>query len=137
MADAPRLHRAMLDAVMEQDFGKLRSLYHPDYVYLSADGVEQPGADAGVAVAETYTHAFPDLTFEVRSQYAASGDVSVIEMTAHGTHKEELAGIPATGREVAVLVCNIIEARDGKVYREREYYDRLAIMEQLGVAPSG
>jgi steroid delta-isomerase-like uncharacterized protein len=136
MADATRLHREMLDAVMAQDLGKLRSLYHPDYVYMAADGVEQKGADAGVAVAETYTHAFPDLAFEVRSQYAASGDVSVIEMTARGTHKEALGDIPATGRQVEVFVCNVIEARDGKVYREREYYDRLAIMEQLGVAPS-
>ena len=47
-----------------RNFERLGSLYHPDYVYMSGDGVEQKGAEAGVAVAETYTRAFPDMTFE-------------------------------------------------------------------------
>jgi ketosteroid isomerase-like protein len=29
-----------------------------------------------------------------------------------------------------------MELRDGKIHREREYFDRLTMLEQLGVAPS-
>jgi len=36
-----------------------------------------------------------------------------------------------------VPICNVIELRDGKVYREREYMDMLAIMSQLGVPVAG
>jgi steroid delta-isomerase-like uncharacterized protein len=133
MADAATVHREMFKAVENQDFGKLRALYHPEYTYMSGDGVEQKGADAGVAVAEMYTKAFQDLSFEIRNQFTPSSDVSIIEFTARGTHKEELEGIPATGRQVEVVVCNVIEVRDGKIYREREYYDALSMMQQLGV----
>src|SRR4051794_17198555 len=88
MADAIALQLAMLDAVNTRDFARLRSLYHPDFVYMSGDGTEHKGADAGVAVAETYTRAFPDLRFEIRHRFAPSGAVSIIELTARGTHQE-------------------------------------------------
>ena len=133
MPDAASLQSAMFEAVSARDFARLRELYHPDYVYMSGDGVEHVGPDSGVAVAETYTTAFPDLSFEVRGRYAPSADVAVMELTGVGTHEGPLGDIPATGRRVRVLVCNIVEARDGKIFREREYYDSLDVMQQLGV----
>ena len=133
MADAASLHREMFEVAFARDFEGLRRFYHPDYVYMDGSGVEQPGADAGVAVAETYMTAFPDVTFELRHQYAPSDDVSIIEFTARGTHQAPLDDIPATGKHVTINVCNVIEVRDGKIHREREYYDTLAILQQLGV----
>ncbi len=133
MKNAQALQLEMLEAVRARDFAALRELYHPDYVYMSADGAEQKGPDAGVAVAETYLRAFPDLEFEIRHLYAAGTGVSVLELTARGTHQAELEGIPPTGRLVEVVVCNVVEAQDGLIVREREYYDSLSIMRQLGV----
>ena len=133
MADALTLQLAMLDAVQARNFQALRNLYHPDYVYMSGDGAEHKGSDAGVAVAEMYTRAFPDLTFEIRHRFAPSPDTSILEITARGTHLAELEGVPATGRSVEVVVCNIVEAQDGLIVREREYFDSLSIMRQLGV----
>jgi steroid delta-isomerase-like uncharacterized protein len=133
MADAAALQLEMLDALNCRDFTRLGSLYHPDYVYMTSDGTEHKGGEAGVAVAELYTRAFPDLTFEIRHRFAPSSDVAILELTARGTHRAELDGIPATGRSVEVVVCNIVEAQDGLIVREREYYDSLSIMRQLGV----
>ncbi len=137
MSDAATLQRELFEAVQNRDFDRVRDLYHPEYVYMSGDGVEQKGADAGIAACRTYTTAFPDLSFEIRNQFAPSADVSISELTARGTHKEALPGIPATGRTVELVACNVIEARDGKVYREREYYDGLSLMRQLGVTDAG
>ncbi len=131
------LHRQMFSTVENRDFAALRELYHPDYTYTGGDGVEQKGADAGVAVAETYTAAFPDLTFEYRHQFAVDEVTSVIEFTARGTHQGALDDIPPTGKSVELVVCNVVETRDGKIHREREYYDTLAVLTQLGVAPAG
>jgi steroid delta-isomerase-like uncharacterized protein len=136
MADASGLHREMLDAVSARDFDKLREMYHPDYTYLSSDGNEQKGAEAGVAVAQMYTSAFPDIVLEVRHLHSCGGDTSVMEFTARGTHKGELEGIPPTGKSVEMLICDVIEVRDGKVYREREYFDAMSMMQQLGVIPA-
>ena len=133
MNDAQSLQLEMLEALQARDLALLRELLDPDYVYMSADGIEQKGPDAGVAVAETYLRAFPDLEFEIRHHYAAGPDVSILELTARGTHQAMLEGIPATGRTVEVVVCNIIEAQDGRIVREREYFDGLSVMRQLGV----
>jgi limonene-1,2-epoxide hydrolase len=36
-----------------------------------------------------------------------------------------------------IPVCNVLEVRDGKIYREREYMDMATMMVQLGVMPVG
>jgi ketosteroid isomerase-like protein len=43
-------------------------------------------------------------------------------------------GVSPTNKKVSIPVCDIIELRDGKVYREREYMDMHHMMTQLGVA---
>jgi steroid delta-isomerase-like uncharacterized protein len=134
MADTASLHRARLDNLLKRDWEGLRALYHPDYTYMDGSGAEKKGADSAVAVCEAYATAFPDLSLEIRSQYTPSADVSIIEYTARGTHEAELEGIPPTGKHLEVVVCNVIEARDGKIFRERDYYDTMAVMQQLGVA---
>jgi steroid delta-isomerase-like uncharacterized protein len=133
MNEAAALQLEMFDAVQARDFARLRELYHPDYVYMAGDGTEHKGADAGVAVAELYLRAFPDMEFEIRHHFAAGDRAAVLEITARGTHQAELDGVPATGRAVEVVVCNVVEAEDGLIIREREYYDGLVIMRQLGV----
>ena len=135
MADAAGLHHEYLDTLRSRDFARMRELMHADYVYMSGDGVEQEGAEAGVAVAQLYTAAFPDLGFTVEHE-SSCGDTSVIEFRARGTQTGDLPGIPATGRTVELCVCNIIEVRDGLIHREREYYDSAAMLQQLGVLPS-
>lgn len=136
MTNAAAVHQAMFDAIRARDYDGLRNLCDADYVYTGADGVEQKGADAGVAVAEMYLTAFPDVSLEITEQWAPSDDVSIIEFVARGSHTGPLGDIPPTGKPVEVHVCNVIEARDGKVVREREYFDSLSMLQQLGVIPA-
>jgi steroid delta-isomerase-like uncharacterized protein len=133
MADAASIHVEMVETVQARDVDRLRDLYHLDYSYWGADGTTG-GADVGLAVAEMYATAFPDLTLTIDHQ-TSCGDVSVVEFTARGTHLADLDGLPATGKSVEVPVCNIIEVKDGKILREREYFNALAMMQQLGVIP--
>ncbi|MFP5308608.1 MAG: ester cyclase [Actinomycetes bacterium] len=126
------LHREMFDCVQQRDIGRLRSLFHDDYVYSGPDGVEHKGADAAVEIAEMYLAAFPDLRFEVLHQHEL-GYASIIELVAHGTHRGELQGIAPTGRHADVPVCNVIEVKDGRILREREYFDTAVMLTQLGV----
>jgi len=134
MPNAATLHQQTFDAVQARDFTKLRDLFHPDYTYWCSDGTEG-AADESIGVVDLYTTAFPDLQFELRHQYSAGEDgPSVIEITARGTHTGPLGDVPPTGKAVEVAVCNIIESRDGQIIREREYYDSLSLMKQLGLA---
>ena len=134
MASAAQIHQQMMNAWNARDFDTMRSLLHPDYTYTGGDGKEVSGPDAGIAIARMYAASFPDGRVEVRRVYT-QGDTAVAEFVARGRHGGELMGIAPTGKAVEIHICNIMELRDGKVYREREYFDMLTMLTQLGVAP--
>ena len=130
---ASELFNEYIRAILAKDWSKMETLLHPQYVYVGSNGEEHGGAAAARAQAEPFVTAFPDLQMEVKREYAA-GDTSVFEFIAKGTHKGDLMGMAPTGKSVTMPVCNVIEVRDGKIYREREYYDTMHLMAQLGVS---
>ena len=133
MSNAASIHRELLDAWNRRDFQTYRSLLHPDYSYTGGDGKELTGGpDTGLGVARMYAEAFPDATTEIK-KVVVQGDTAVAEFVARGTHKGDLMGVKPTGKRVEITICNIIELRDGKAYREREYMDTLAMFSQLGI----
>lgn len=89
--------------------------------------------DAVLASVDTFTSAFPDLRIEVRHQHVPSETVSIVENAFAGTHRGELEGVQFTGRRIEVVACSVVEVLDGQIRQERDYYDNLALMTQLGV----
>ena len=134
MSDAASIAREYLEAAPRRDFDKCRQLFHPQYSYTGGDGQRQEGAEAGIAVADMYTAAFPDVKLEIKHIHV-TGDIVIVEFVASGTHASDLMGIAPTGRKMSMPVCLVLEIRDGKIYAEREYMDMLHLMQQLGVAP--
>jgi steroid delta-isomerase-like uncharacterized protein len=133
MATPQTVHKQMIEAWNRRDFDAIRDLLHPQYTYTGGDGKEVTGGpDVGLRIAKTYAAAFPDGRLEVRATYV-QGDTAVAELHATGTHQGELMGIAATGKRAEIVVCNVLELRDGKIYREREYMDMLSMFTQLGV----
>jgi ketosteroid isomerase-like protein len=136
MATAHDIHRELLSAWNARDFDRYRALLHPEYSYTGSDGREMPGGpEVGVGVARMFATAFPDGKTTLTRVYV-QGDVAVAEFKATGTFKGELMGMAPTGKSMTLPVCNVIELRDGKAYREREYMDMLAMMTQVGAAPA-
>jgi steroid delta-isomerase-like uncharacterized protein len=134
MQSNAELHRAVYEAVQSRDFDRLREIYHADCRYVTGDGVERRGVDAVLASVETFTSAFPDLSIEVRHHHLPGEGVSIVEYSFAGTHEGELEGIPATGRRMEVVACSVAEIHGGQIHRERDYYDTLSLMRQLGLA---
>ena len=132
MKDLRSMVEQMMDAVPRRDFGTIRQMLHPEYSFTTGDGQRQEGIEAGIAVLETYTNAFPDMRLEIK-QMNLAGNIVTTEFVCHGTHKGELFGIAPTNRQVKIPVCNIVEFRDGKVFAQREYFDTMFLMQQLGV----
>ena len=133
MANVSDIHRQVLDAWNRRDWDNFRSLLHSEYSYIGPDGKEHIGPDAGLTIAKMYATAFPDGKLEVKN-VVSSGNNAVCEFVARGTHKGDLQGIAPTGKRVEIKIANVMELRDGKVYREREYFDVMSMMVQLGVA---
>ena len=125
--------REYFDCWNRRDWGRFRSLMHPQYSYTGSDGQEQRGPDAGVAVGQMFATAFPDGRINI-TNLRTDGDFVTVEKMGTGTHKGDLMGVAPTNKRVSIPVCNVIELRDGKIYREREYMDMMHMMTQLGVA---
>jgi len=131
MAATAQIHGEIFEAWNKRDFGKMRSLLHPEYTYTGGDGKVLRGPDAGIALAQMYAAAFPDGRLELERLHVA-GDTAIAEMVARGTHGGDLMGIAATGKKVELRICNVMELKDGKVYREREYMDLATLLAQIG-----
>lgn len=84
-----------------------------------------------MAVAQMFASAFPDAKVTVDRVFT-SGNTAIAECTGRGTHGGDFLGIPPTKRPVTTTMCNIVELRDGLIYREREYFDMANMLAQVG-----
>ena len=77
--------------------------------------------------------ALPDLVIDVKRRHEAA-ETLVLEVTIRGTHLGPWRGLPATGRRVDLPLCAVYEfdASD-RLEGERVYYDRAAVLRQLGM----
>jgi steroid delta-isomerase-like uncharacterized protein len=131
---AAEIARNYLESWNRKDLAGMRDYLDPnDYTYMGGDGQEQRGVDAGMAVAQTFANAFPDGRIDIQRVHEAANGTVIVEFIASGTQTGELMGIPATGKRIGLPVCNVLEIRDGKITREREYFDNMTMMTQLGV----
>lgn len=79
--------------------------------------------------------AFPDICFDVGDMIAEEDRVAV-RLTIRGTHQGTFAGMPATGRQIAVQSIIIHRLRDGKIIEDWMVRDTLGLLQQLGVMPA-
>jgi ketosteroid isomerase-like protein len=60
------------------------------------------------------------------------GGHGTIEWTFNGTDK----GVFNTGKKFSVRGVSVIDVRDGKIFRNLDFYDSATIMRQVGVLPT-
>jgi steroid delta-isomerase-like uncharacterized protein len=87
------------------------------------------------AVATMIRSAFPDW-HSTLEEMLVEGDRVVERWTGRGTHHGEFLGIPPTGKSVAVPGVVFYRIADGKIAEFRGQFDRMSLMQQLGVIPS-
>ena len=96
------------------------------------------GKEACVAFFGSWFAAFPDTRVDVHDLHIV-GDLAVEEGTFTGTHDGILhtptGDIPPTGRPVRIEYLQVLRFRDGKHVSFNLMFDRLQMLEQLGLAP--
>jgi predicted ester cyclase len=105
-------------------------------VYHAPGGMSGEGKTACAQFFAGWFSAFPDAHVEVHGLHI-TGDIAVEEGTFTGTHNGVLhspAGdIPPTGRSVAVDYIQVLRFHDGKHTSFNLMFDRLLMLEQLGL----
>ena len=128
--------RTYIDAFCRQDVDACLATFAPDGTY-SDPGTSQPLS--GQAIKDHFGGlfaGFPDATTETMALYAITEDLSVWRWVIHCTHTGSYRGLPPTGRSVILPGCEFIEVRASKVQRVEGYFDRLSMLQQLGLIPT-
>jgi steroid delta-isomerase-like uncharacterized protein len=119
------------------DIDGFANLLADDAVFRAPGGMSGTGKQACIKFFADWLSAFPDASVAVRDLYI-SDDVAIEEGTFGGTHAGDLhtssGDIPATGNEVAIDYVQAIRFRDGKQVAFDLMYDRLQLLEQLGLS---
>jgi steroid delta-isomerase-like uncharacterized protein len=140
--DAARL-RAVDDHIRfecEHDLDALMRTFGADPEWCNQAGQEVlHGHDAIRGFYQDLFAGFRDFHLDVHNRHQAA-DAVIVEGLLGGTHSGEWMGIPPTGRSISVPFCAVFTfTAEDHVKRESVYYDRMALLGQLGVlaAPGG
>jgi len=108
-------------------------IFADDFVWHSNDGppMDREGWRQFVGV---YMIAFPDVHFTTKT-VIAEGDLVLHDWRVTGTQTGALPGIPATGRALDIGGASIYRVHDGRMVEGWSLYNRVGMMQQLGVMP--
>jgi len=116
------------DAFNAHDLERLSALLDEDVVLRAPGGLGGEGKAACVDFYRRWFAEFPDGRVEVHSSHVVD-DVAVEEGTFTGTH----TGVAPNGRHVALDYVQVLRFRDGKHASVNLMFDRLVMVEQLGL----
>lgn len=119
----------MTAAFNAHDLEGLAELLDDDVVCRVPGATEEHGRAACLEFHRRWLADFPDAHVEVRVRHAI-GDVIVEEGTFRGTHR----GVAATGRAVSLSYVRVLRVCRGKHVSVHLLFDRLLMLEQLGLA---
>jgi len=110
-----------------------------DVVFVAPGGMRGDGKAACVTFYGSWFNAFPDAHVDVHGVHIID-ELVVEEGTFTGTHNGVLHGpmgdIPPTGRPVRVDYIQVLRFRNGKHVSFNLMFDRLLMLEQLGLVPA-
>jgi steroid delta-isomerase-like uncharacterized protein len=96
----------------------------------------EQGAEAFKLALAATREAFPDMKIEIEAG-AARGGLMFRRWSMTETHQGTFLGFPATGRRITLAGVDIERLANGKIVEHSTYWDRLSLLEQLGLPPSG
>ena len=115
------------------NFEFLLEVYAPDYVYFSPSISSKPKSrEESIEMGKMLRKAFPDISWSIE-ELIAEEDRVITRWVFRGTHEGEFMGIQAIGNKVEVSGIIISRIENGKVVEEREEFDALGLMMQLGM----
>jgi len=110
-------------------------LMAPEAISHAAPPGTVDGPDGIMQVVTMLSSAFPDQHTTIED-VIAEGDKVVVSATFSGTHQGTFLGIPPTGKHFSQRQIHILRITDGKVAEHWAVMDDLAMLRQLGLAPT-
>lgn len=125
------LFRRTVESLNDRDFDGFAET-HADDVVLHDHDEELRGVEAAVEHEQAVFGAFPDMEYVVEA-VVAEGDMVAGRWRVTGTHEGAFEGIPPTGETIDVPASGTFRIEDGEIAEVWLTYDRLGMLQQLGV----
>ena len=126
------------DTFNAHDLDGFAAVLADDVTFEAPGGIRGEGRAACAEFFGSWFGAFSDAHVDVHRLHVA-GDIAVEEGTFTGTHDGVLRSptgeIPPTGRPVQVEYVQVLRFREGKHASFKLLFDRLSMLEQLGLVP--
>lgn len=92
------------------------------------------GIDSAREFYANYLTGFSNIQFTINDAFG-QGEKIVKYWTFRGTHTGEFFGIPPTGKTVDVEGVTLVRMTGGKIAEEKDFFDNLEFLQQLGLIP--
>ncbi|MGD9344412.1 MAG: ester cyclase [Candidatus Aminicenantes bacterium] len=126
------LYRGIIDEINKGSSEYFNEFYSPDSLYYFPSNNPKPlSREESQEFVKGFFQAFPDLNFSIEELHAVEDRV-IARLILRGTHEGDWRGIPATGNKFEMSSTFIIRIENGKVVEEREDFDQLGFLQQLG-----
>lgn len=128
--------RRMTDDVWNKgDLDAVDELCAPELVLHSAPAGMPSGTEGVKAIVGVYRGAFQN--FKATNDFViAEGDKVASRWTTRATHRGELMGIPAAGKQITTTGISLSRIANGKIVEVWSESDQMDLMRQLGVVPT-
>lgn len=101
-------------------------------VILHANPHDLVGIDSMKAYYKNFLTGFSNIEFTIKG--IIGHDVNIVKYwNFKGTHTGTFFGIPATAKTVNIEGATLVRMDNGKIAEERDFYDNLDFLQQLGV----
>jgi len=98
---------------------------------------QPPGKEGVKFFVNMMRSAFPDIKVKSFEPSLVAGGMEACHVVLAGTHRGDMAGVPATGNSVEFDCTDIIRVEDGKVAEHWGTTNNLSLMQQIGAVPVG
>lgn len=130
-----RAYSHVWDEIMNK--GKLEMFNDSNFtkdVVMHASPSDVIGIDSARAYYANFLTGFSNIQFTIKDIFGQD-DKLVKHWNFKGTHTGDFFGIPATGKAVNLDGVTLVRMQDGKIAEERDFFDNLDFMTQLGLIP--
>jgi len=124
------------DEIMNK--GKLEMFNDSNFtkdVVMHASPSDIVGIDSSRAYYANFLTGFSNITFTIKDIFG-QGDKLVKYWNFKGTHTGVFFGIPSTGKPVSLDGTTLVRMSNGKIAEERDFFDNMDFMTQLGLMPT-
>ena len=128
------LLRLIEDGFNNDRLDSIDAIVHPDLV-VHAPMPTGGGAEGWKQALAAVRQGFPDGRVEI-DDWAEIGDRIYRRWSFSGTNTGAFMGMPPTGRAVSLSGVDIERFDEDKIVEHWSFWDRMLLLEQLGLAPS-